>query len=159
MTAVNQTTMINVYAYRSSPLLTAYGLSIGFALVAVCLGAFAYKKNGHSHSRSFSAILAATRDHELEDLFRPDLIGTLPLDETAARTRLVLSPWMKRESAPDGGIQGHNTPVREITDEYVGWGFQVSHEGKDSFWDRVGDRIMTGLKTFGIGSKKKGIKR
>jgi len=53
---------MNRYAYRSKNPLLSYGLALFFALVGSILGVYAYKSNGASHSKSFSAILTLTRN-------------------------------------------------------------------------------------------------
>lgn len=50
-------------------------------LLANLLGAFAYWDNGVSHSKAFSAILAATRHDSLTELFNYEIVGRLPLSE------------------------------------------------------------------------------
>jgi len=78
-TDVLVTQSINIYAYHSRNLLFSYGLAIAFTVLANLLGAYAYWRNGHSHSKSFSAILASTRDPGLTKLFHAETMGRLPL--------------------------------------------------------------------------------
>jgi hypothetical protein len=154
MTNVNHTTQINRYSYQASPLLIAYGFSISFALIAALLGGFAYYKNGHSHSRSFSSILASSRAAELTELFHDELMGRLPLHENVARTRLVFSRW----GSVSGG-SGH-VPVNaeerdaELRREQGGWGFQVSHFGRPNLWHRLGDGVLKALRSIAFGKRR-----
>jgi hypothetical protein len=79
---------INTYNYRSENLLLSYGLAIFFALLSNILGALAYKANGVSHNKSFSAILTSTRDIGLMDLFHKQVLGRLPLPQSVRRAKL-----------------------------------------------------------------------
>jgi len=82
------TTSINTYACYSQNLLLLYGLAIFFALLANILGAFAYMRNGVSHDKSFSAILASTRDPGLMGLFHARVLGKLPLPKSVRTAKL-----------------------------------------------------------------------
>ncbi|KAF7913457.1 hypothetical protein BELL_0064g00280 [Botrytis elliptica] len=87
-TSVLSTTSINIYAYHSSTLLLSYGIAIFVALIANSLGAYAYHINGRSHNKSFSAILAATRDSEFGRLLPGGVRGKIPLPEWVLETQL-----------------------------------------------------------------------
>ncbi|APA06040.1 hypothetical protein sscle_01g008100 [Sclerotinia sclerotiorum 1980 UF-70] len=87
-TSILSTTSINIYAYHSSTLLLSYGLAILAALIANALGAYAYHINGRSHNKSFSAILAATRDTEFGNLLPGSVRGKIPLPHWVLRTQL-----------------------------------------------------------------------
>ncbi|KAA8573449.1 hypothetical protein EYC84_005034 [Monilinia fructicola] len=87
-TSVLSTTYINVYAYHSSTLLISYGIAILIAFIANALGAYAYHINGRSHNKSFSAILAATRDSEFGRLLPGGVRGKIPLPDWVLRTNL-----------------------------------------------------------------------
>ncbi|THV45419.1 hypothetical protein BGAL_0491g00010 [Botrytis galanthina] len=87
-TSVLSTTSINIYAYHSSTLLLSYGIAIFVALVANSLGAYAYHINGRSHNKSFSAILAATRDSEFGRLLPGGVRGKIPLPDWVLETQL-----------------------------------------------------------------------
>lgn len=84
------TTPINIYAYHSHNLLYAYSLAILFTLIANLLGAYSYYRNGYAHNKSFSAVLAATRDEDLAELFFADMMGRLPLHEDVEKAQLRL---------------------------------------------------------------------
>lgn len=87
-TSVLSTTSINIYAYHCSTLLLSYGIAIFVALIANSLGAYAYHINGRSHNKSFSAILAATRDSEFGRLLPGGVRGKIPLPEWVLETQL-----------------------------------------------------------------------
>jgi hypothetical protein len=79
---------VNTYNYHSENLLLSYGLAIFFALLSNTLGALAYRTNGVSHNKSFSAILTSTRDAGLMELFHAQTLGRLPLPQSVRRARL-----------------------------------------------------------------------
>ncbi|OWP07419.1 hypothetical protein B2J93_6198 [Marssonina coronariae] len=68
-TLVQRSTNVNVYSYKSTSLLLAYGLAVSTTLIANILGVIAYIQNKSAHDRSFSSILGATRETGLNDLF------------------------------------------------------------------------------------------
>ena len=87
-TTVLRTTTLNVYTYKSTSLFLAYGLAILTSLLANILGIIAYLSNGSAHDRNFSAILGATRERELSELFDEENHGTLPVPKPTKRTLL-----------------------------------------------------------------------
>ncbi|KAI9647681.1 hypothetical protein NHQ30_004066 [Ciborinia camelliae] len=87
-TPILSTTSINIYGYHSSTLLISYGLAIIIALAVNALGAYAYHINGRSHNKSFSAILAATRDSEFGELLPGGVRGKIPLPARVLKTQL-----------------------------------------------------------------------
>jgi hypothetical protein len=89
LTNVNVTNPVNIYAYHSTNLFISYGLAICFAVFVNLLGAYAYWTNGHSHAKTFSAILASTRDRGLTKLFRSEAEGRLPLHEDVRNAKLM----------------------------------------------------------------------
>jgi hypothetical protein len=97
-TSVAVTNPVNIYAYHSKNLLLSYGLAILFAVFANILGAFAYWTNGHSHAKTFSAILASTRDTGLTRLFRSEAEGRLPLHDEVRNAKLMFG------RGPNGGL-------------------------------------------------------
>lgn len=143
LTTVNQTALINIYSYDSRPLLVAYGLQIFFALLAVLLGVWAYKENGHSHSRSFSAILASTRAANLADVFHDELMGRLPLHENAQTARLKFGPWGSELVGEEEGRRRSNAGERA-----GGWGFQYSgYTGDPNILDQALKKILKACKS------------
>ena len=89
MTNVSVTNPANIYAYHSKNLFLAYGLAILSAIFVNIVGAFAYWTNGHSHAKTFSAILASTRDTGLTKLFRSEAEGKLPLHNEVRNAKLM----------------------------------------------------------------------
>jgi hypothetical protein len=61
---------------------------VSFSFLAILIGAYSYYSNGYSHSKTFSAILAATIDEDLAELFFAEMMGRLPLHENVQRARL-----------------------------------------------------------------------
>jgi hypothetical protein len=89
---------VNNYAYHSRNLWLSYGLAMWFAFIANLLGAYAFWKNGVSHSKSFSAILTATRDKSLTSLFDNEIIGRLPLSQKVRHAKLRFGELRERTS-------------------------------------------------------------
>lgn len=52
------------------------------------MGVYSFYSNGCSHNKTFSAILAATRDEGLAGLFEKERMGRLPLSDDVRRTEL-----------------------------------------------------------------------
>ncbi|KUJ17415.1 uncharacterized protein LY89DRAFT_733266 [Mollisia scopiformis] len=120
-TNITHTTQINLYAYHSRNLLFAYSFAITFALLAILIGAYSYYQNGYSHSKNFSAILAATRDQDLAELFFADIMGRLPLHADVERAQLRFG------SMVGGGLGFREEPPRRsVSVGSVGVG--VEHE-------------------------------
>lgn len=142
MTTVNQTTLINIYTYHRAPLLISYSLATGFALLAVLLGAWAYRENGCSHSRSFSAILASTRAANLAGLFHDELMGRLPLHENVQRTRLEFGPWKSELVGEEEGRRRKSSAGERVG----GWGFQYGYAGDPNILDRNLERVLNAFK-------------
>jgi hypothetical protein len=87
---VTITKFVNVYTYDWRNLVISYAVAAAFALGAVLLGAFAFRQNGVSHVSSFSAIVATTRNVELDALTEGQCLGALPISKDFGRTRLRL---------------------------------------------------------------------
>jgi hypothetical protein len=79
---------VNTYAYHTRNLFLSYGLAISLALLANLLAAYAYRENRVSYNKTFSAILAATRDISLTELFHYEVVGRLPLSKRVRKTLL-----------------------------------------------------------------------
>jgi hypothetical protein len=92
-TSITTQSNITIYTYHAHNLLLSYSLAILFTLISCLLGAYACYENGHSHSRSFSAILASTGAAELMERFYEELIGRLPLHDNFRRSRLGFERW------------------------------------------------------------------
>ncbi|CAL3963305.1 unnamed protein product [Diplocarpon coronariae] len=104
-TLVQRSTNVNVYSYKSTSLLLAYGLAVSTTLIANILGVIAYIQNKSAHDRSFSSILGATRETGLNDLFSNDNHGILPVPR---RTKRAL---LKFRNMDDGGWSFRRTEM------------------------------------------------
>ncbi|KAH6713525.1 hypothetical protein BKA61DRAFT_43274 [Leptodontidium sp. MPI-SDFR-AT-0119] len=104
-TTVLRTTTVNVYSYKHKSLFLAYGLAILTTLIANILGIIAYLDNGSAHDRNFSAILGATREAQLKELFSDDDHGILPVPKLTKRALL------KFRNMDDGGWSFRRTDV------------------------------------------------
>ena len=90
MSPVTITKFVNVYTYDWRNLVISYAVAVVFALGAVLLGGVAFKQNGVSHVSSFSAIVATTRNVELDALTEGQCLGGLPISKDFGRTKLRL---------------------------------------------------------------------
>lgn len=81
-------TQVNVYTYDWRSLVISYATAAALALATVALGGYTFKQNGVSHASSFSAIVATTRNPELDALAEGHCLGALPLSEDFGRMRL-----------------------------------------------------------------------
>ncbi|ORY12614.1 hypothetical protein BCR34DRAFT_289978 [Clohesyomyces aquaticus] len=77
----------NIYNYDSQNLIISYSVAIFFTLLCVCTGFFALQFNGVVHSTAFSAIIATTRNPELDKLSVGHSLGAMPLKHTNVRLR------------------------------------------------------------------------
>ena len=71
----------------------AYGIAIFSTLIGVFLGAWTYAQNKYSHNKTFSAILGATREARLSELFHADILGRLPLHRNVEQAKLKFVDW------------------------------------------------------------------
>ncbi|KAM0135251.1 hypothetical protein ACHAO1_005336 [Botrytis cinerea] len=78
----------NYYVYHPLWLLISYGLALLFSVIAVAVGVHAIHSNGVVHSNSFSAIVATTRNPELDKFLGRSCLGADPLREDSEQRRL-----------------------------------------------------------------------
>ncbi|KAG4433198.1 hypothetical protein IFR05_011306, partial [Cadophora sp. M221] len=78
----------NVYRYDALYLILSYGIALLFTTLGISLGMFSFHRNGVIHSTSFSAIVATTRNRDLDGLSQGHSLGTVPVDKRLRRTRL-----------------------------------------------------------------------
>ncbi|MCJ1431360.1 hypothetical protein MMC27_000711 [Xylographa pallens] len=78
----------NVYQYNSKNLIISYATAICVTFVTVLVGLYALHTNGASHSASFSAIVATTRNTKLDELFRGTSLGAEPLPKHLGDVKL-----------------------------------------------------------------------
>lgn len=77
----------NVYKYDRRNLIISYSIALSFTLLCLCVGFFALKFNGVIHSTAFSAIIATTRNIELDELLSGHSLGAMPLKHPNASLR------------------------------------------------------------------------
>ncbi|KAF7901546.1 hypothetical protein EAE99_012238 [Botrytis elliptica] len=82
----------NYYIYHPFWLLISYGLAFLFSIMAVAVGIHAIKSNGVVHSNSFSAIVATTRNPELDEILGRSCLGAEPLTKDPGQYRLKFGP-------------------------------------------------------------------
>jgi hypothetical protein len=111
---VNYFTTHNVYQYNSRNLILSYSIAVGVTLFSIIIGAYATITNGVSHSSSFSAMIATTRNPQLDRLVEGSSLGALLLEKEMRRTKLKFGELMG-DGREKGGVNGH-----------VGFGFEDS---------------------------------
>ncbi|TVY80657.1 hypothetical protein LSUE1_G004906 [Lachnellula suecica] len=77
----------NIYKYDSRNLIISYSIAALFTIAGMCIGFFALQYNGVAHSAAFSAIVATTRNHDLNAVSRGHSLGALPLEHETLRVR------------------------------------------------------------------------
>lgn len=55
-----------MYQYNSNKLILSYSIGILITAIAVCFGLHSFRNNGTSHNTSFSAVIASTRNPDLD---------------------------------------------------------------------------------------------
>jgi hypothetical protein len=85
---VTYKTTRNIYKYDSRNLIISYSIAVFATLIALVLGFYSFHDNGVAHSTVFSAVLATTRNSELDVLSKGHSLGALPLDKRVAGIRL-----------------------------------------------------------------------
>jgi len=78
----------NIYQYDSRNLIISYSTAIFFALFSVSVGLSSFRENGVAHSTAFSAIVATTRNSELDILSKGHSLGAVPLEKLVAEAKL-----------------------------------------------------------------------
>lgn len=77
----------SVYKYDSKNLMISYNIALFCSLLCTAVGFDALQYNGVAHSTAFSAIVATTRNHELDAVSRGHSLGALPLEHTSMRVK------------------------------------------------------------------------
>ena len=94
----------NEYVYQPLYLLLSYGLALLFTSLAASLGFYSLWLNGVSHSMSFSAIVATTRNPELDLLTHGSSLGALPPKADFEDAKLRFGPLLNNtKGASDEG--------------------------------------------------------
>jgi hypothetical protein len=87
---------VNKYQYHPFYLLFSYGLALLFSSIAAMIGFWAMHLNGVSHSMNFSAIVATTRNPELDALTGRSSLGADPVENKAENVRLKFGPLLNQ---------------------------------------------------------------
>jgi hypothetical protein len=95
----------NIYQYDSHNLIVSYSIAIFFAVLAVLLGIFSLVDNGVVHSTAFSAVVATTRNTDLDALSKGHSLGALPLDKGMADVKLRFGELGKGDEWRNDGQQ------------------------------------------------------
>lgn len=90
---------VNVYEYHPFFLVLSYGIGLFFAAIAALIGIFSVYANGVSHSSSFSAIIATTRNSDLDSLTQGLSLGAEPLQTHIMEAKLRFSSLLGRETS------------------------------------------------------------
>ncbi|KAF2141994.1 uncharacterized protein K452DRAFT_308403 [Aplosporella prunicola CBS 121167] len=85
---VNATFLVNHYAYNAIPLLASYGTVLFVTLASIAVGFAAIWTNGYAASTSFSSIVLASRNKDLDHLAQGRSLGARPLAKDIAKTKL-----------------------------------------------------------------------
>jgi hypothetical protein len=78
----------------------SYSVAIFFGLVALCVGFYSFLDNGVAHSTAFSAMMATTRNPELDMLSTGHSLGAVPLATEMAGVKLRFG-----ELVTSGGLE------------------------------------------------------
>jgi hypothetical protein len=84
----------NIYQYRPFYLFLSYGLALLLSFIAALIGFYSMYMNGVSHSNSFSAMIATTRNPELDSLSIRSSLGADPRNMDPQNTRLKFGPLL-----------------------------------------------------------------
>jgi hypothetical protein len=105
----------NIYKYDHRNLIISYCIAIFFTLLCMAVGFFALQYNGVAHSNAFSAIVATTRNPELDEVSKGHSLGALPLVHTSLSLRFgeLLRDW---QTPRDGGSD------KEAFSGHIGFG-------------------------------------
>ncbi|KAH8685694.1 hypothetical protein BGZ60DRAFT_522978 [Tricladium varicosporioides] len=97
----------NIYLYDAKNLVISYSIAALFTLFVLTIGFLSLKFNGVAHSTSFSAIIATTRNAELDAVSKGHSLGALPAGLQGVRLRfgeLVGNGGMKEGMAVGEGV-------------------------------------------------------
>ncbi|KAJ2905176.1 hypothetical protein MKZ38_006082 [Zalerion maritima] len=111
---------VGLYVYDPAWLVGSYIAATGVTLVVFCLGIWAVWVNGVRHADDFGAIVAATRNAELDDLARGDGLGRTPLRSGISDADLMLG------SLGSGSVGSSDGPPSSAAPQHVAFGGSVS---------------------------------
>lgn len=96
---------VNVYKYDPRYLIISYSLGLLFSILSVAIGIYSFRANGVNHSSAFSAIVATTRNPDLDALSRGQSLGVLSLDKDLVKVKIKFGELITE--AHDIGEQAH----------------------------------------------------
>lgn len=104
----------NIYKYDSRNLILSYSIAALFTILCAFVGFFALRYNGVAHSNAFSAVIATTRNHDLDAVSRGHSLGALPLEHTSMKVRFGELMRDGEKTWDDDGNDGEGGPTRHI---------------------------------------------
>lgn len=110
----------NHYLYRPLYLVLPYGIALLFASITAVIGLYSIRLNGVSHSMNFSAILATTRNLELDTLTRGASLGTEPLKKDISEVKLRFGPLL----SSTGISSEHLEPEHRENAPHIAFGYE-----------------------------------
>ena len=105
----------NIYSYDSRNLILSYSIAAVFTILSASVGFFALHYNGVAHSTAFSAMIATTRNRDLDKVSRGHSLGALPLGYTEMKVRFGMllgdgekrgDEWDAVVDVKEGGVMG-----------------------------------------------------
>lgn len=100
----------NYYLYRPLYLVLPYGIALLFSSITAVIGLYSIYLNGVSHSMSFSAILATTRNQQLDMLTRGASLGAEPLNKDISEAKLRFGPLLSSSEIDQGQSRQVDVP-------------------------------------------------
>lgn len=103
--SIETSNTVNVYEYNPRNLVLSYGVGFLFTVIAAVIGLYAMIDNGVSHSSDFSAIIATTRNPELDSATRGASLGASPFLADLLKVKLRFGPLLNNNGLSDGEEQ------------------------------------------------------
>jgi hypothetical protein len=112
----------NIYQYHPFYLFLSYGLALLLSFIAALIGFYSLYLNGVSHSNSFSAIIATTRNPELDLLSTRSSLGADPREVDLQNIKLKFGPLLN----PIDELRNKGEICRHVTEQvlHVAFGFE-----------------------------------
>jgi hypothetical protein len=112
----------NIYQYHPFYLFLSYGLALLLSFVTAIIGFYSLYVNGVSHSNSFSAIIATTRNMELDSLPTRPSLGADPRKVDLQNTRLKFGPLLNPIDEQRNRVELYSHVTEEVPP--VAFGFE-----------------------------------
>lgn len=88
MVSCHKTTTETTWKVDWLPIIVAYSIGLGVALICLILGTYVLIISGVAHDTSFSSIVRTTRNRELDFMIDPADNGALPMSRQMEKQRL-----------------------------------------------------------------------